>query len=152
MCDGFVLNGWCWDVIGCTSVTVSRDYVHPLPSLPLQDTFAKAMMPLYDFVAVVRRAAIDMVTAMEKGGQGTKVSPYAFKCLEGLRDPADFHEVVGVMTDERIKPTAMRLKAEVTRICRARWWTWILQHPKLTTEDVHPSKRMTPFCFADCSL
>lgn len=115
-----------------------------VPFVSSQDTFTKAMLPLYEFVVVARQEAVDTISAMEKAMPNAKLSPYSFKVLEQFRDPADFHEVARQMLDDRHKATAVRFATEAQRILRARWWIWVLQHPGLTEEEVHPTKSMFP--------
>ena len=71
----------------------------------------------------------------------------AFKVMEALRDPEDFHELVRVMGDDRSKATVSRMKSECCRILRSRWWKWVLEHPLLGPDDIHQSKSVPPSPF-----
>ena len=107
-----------------------------------QDTFAKAMMPMYEFVNICRLAAVQMVQSMERAMPAARLSAYSFKQLETIRDPEDFHSIVREMGDESQKPTAVCFVAVTAKIIRNLWWTWLLQHPLLSDDEIHPSKRM----------
>ena len=114
-----VLLAPCIQMCHRCMVTANRDDFCLPCSHVLQDNFAKAMMPMFDFVSICRSGAVQLVQGMEAVG-GSKLGPYVFKCLEGVRDPSDFHELLRTMGNKNIKPTGVRLKAEVTRILRAR--------------------------------
>lgn len=75
---------------------------------------------------------------------GAKVSANTFKILESLRDPEDFRQLTAEMLDKRYPPTVQRLRSLHNAIQRSRWWTWILQHPALGPELIHPTKSV-PF-------
>ena len=48
-----------------------------------------------------------------------------------------------------VKPTALRLRECANKIIMERWWTWVLLHPELTVNDIHPTRSM---CLSSCLL
>ena len=123
-------------------ITVSHDSCTTLSVPHSQDTFAKSMMPMYNFILVCRGQAVQMVQAIERAMPAARLSPYSFKQLEQIRDPEDFHSIVCEMMDENHKPTAVRFGSVTGRIICNRWWVWILQHPQINTEEIQPTKSM----------
>ena len=72
-------------------------------------------------------------------------------CFEGLVDHGDQHEVFERAARMSDKKTAAVLKDICGELKTARYWTWVIMHPELTTEFVHVSKRVLPL-FMLCSM
>lgn len=102
------------------------------------------MQPLAELLKQCRDRAVEVVRKMEKT---KRVVPNGFKPLEGFRVPEDYDTLVtkllAMAEDDRINPDRMRKLA--ADILRNRWWTWILLHPEMPDDKVHPSRRM-PRC------
>jgi hypothetical protein len=117
-------------------------HVHTLHVL-LQDTWVKATLPLAHLLNVCGERVVQMIAMMEKK---KKVVPLAFKVTEGLRDPEDYDTLVTKMLamaeNDRINPDRLRHVAQ--DLLRKRWWHWILLHPQMPDDKVHPSRSVHP--------
>jgi hypothetical protein len=57
----------------------------------------------------------------------------------------DYEELLSLFMRESCPATAAALAAHANKILRRRHWSWLLEHPGLTTE-VHASRRMPFTC------
>jgi hypothetical protein len=108
----------------------------------LQDNWVKAMQPLASFISVAGDQAVDVVQALEGGSK--KVGPYAFKVMEPFTVPDDYLKVATIMKDGSKKATPQRLRMVAGAVLRDRYWSWLLLHPGLGEDRIHPSRSVSP--------
>lgn len=82
-----------------------------------------------------------MLRCMEKD---SKPTPGTFRPLEGIADPADFDDFMRSYLAEP-KKTVDKLKFHCENILTDRYWKWLLNHPDLGEERIHPSRSVPPF-------
>ena len=95
------------------------------------------MFVVAEFVNQCDLTALSVIEDLETNG---KVTGYLFKCMEQLCVPEDWQRVANLMQMPNVKATAMRLREVTASVVRERWWTWVLQHPELTGQYIHPSR------------
>ena len=110
----------------------------------VQESWCKAMFCAAELVHQCGARAIQLLTEMEAVG---KLTGYTFKPLEPLVHPDDWQRVVSMMGSCGTKPTAMKLRECATIVVQERWWSWVLLHPDLGPEDIHPSRSVLPPSF-----
>ena len=93
---------------------------------------------MLDWVRRSRDEAVRIVQLLEANSNATA---YTFKCLEPMRDPADFAELTSIM-GAAPRPTGQQFKHEAQKLLARRWWTWCLCHPQLT--GVHSTRSVPP--------
>ena len=97
------------------------------------------MFTVAEFVNQCGTRALNVLAAMEAVG---RVTGYLFKPLESLCVPEDWQRVTAMMEVPDVKATALRLRECANKIIMERWWTWVLLHPELTGNDIHPTRSM----------
>ena len=105
------------------------------------------MSPLVDWVWHCEGDVAEVIRGMEMSGL---VRPGTFKPLERLQVPADYVELVRRLQNPDFKCTATRMRTLLKEILAKRSWQWLLQHPDLGTEWIHPSRSMCLPCSVDC--
>jgi hypothetical protein len=121
-------------------------YVHPSPQkyvsiiFLLQANWVKGMSAAGKFVSMSGKDAIELVGRLE-ANCGSSFGPYNLKCLEGLVLQRDFDKLIIEGKLEK-KVTAAWLKTTVSKIIHNRLWTWLLTHPGLIPDKVHPERGM----------
>ena len=95
------------------------------------------MQPLVDWVWHCGDMVATVVEHMEQNGN---VRPGTFKMMQQLTVPADYTELISKLRNPTIKCTATRMKQCMKEILRKRWWSWLLEHPDLGTDYIHPSR------------
>ena len=63
------------------------------------------------------------------------------KAVEQLKVPADLHDLTNELS-QQVHPNPNQLRAAVTRLMEQRNWLWLLQHPDLGPDHIHPSRSM----------
>lgn len=142
-----VISGKRWNECGYAYYVMWWKYFSFL-FLPLQAMWTKAMAPVVDWLLVCGSEVIDVVRGMETGNR--KVTANQLRIVESLYDPDDLKELAVCMRSEDTKPTASRLRTEVSRITRNRHWVWLLLHPGLDENHIHTARRM--FVSSSCCL
>ena len=85
---------------------------------------------------------LKMIEHMEAGGD--RVSGNSFRVMEGIYVPEDYTKIVEkVRAGDNVNTSRMREVA--TEVLTERWWSWVLLHPDLPEDKVHPSRRVF-FC------
>lgn len=110
--------------------------------LPSQDNWCKVMNNLAELIIRVPDKAVLLVCHMERDAKPT---PGSFKCLDGMVDQEDFESFVERFIAEP-KHTVDKLRHLAEKIIRGRWWKWVLLHPDLGEDLIHPSRRMFTQC------
>ena len=102
------------------------------------------MVPVADWCLHAKDEVVKIVARMEvgAGGKAVRVAPNTFRCLEGMYVPQDYLDLTRELANEELKLTASRVKELATTIIRRRHWSWVLLHPELTAQDIHPSRRV----------
>ena len=114
-----------------------------LPALSSQANFEKAMTPLCDWVWHCEGEVALVVRAMENHGS---IRPGTFKTMERLQVPADYVELLRRLQNPDHKCTATRMKQLLREILMRRSWQWVLMHPDLGLDRIHPSRSMPLLC------
>lgn len=104
----------------------------------LQSNWIKGMSAVAKFTIKMGKEAVALVMKMEEHSS-VIVTPYAFKCMEAMILQKDFEKLIKEGKLET-KPNVQWLKQTVHDIVRMRYWTWVLMHPGLRPERVHPDK------------
>ena len=116
----------------------------PLTACPPspQAQWAKSNYVAADVVQIGGEQALEAIASLEKG---SAVSGNTLRCMEGMSTPEDVLKVLSkVQADPR--PTASLLRSVAAEVQDDRRWTWLLCHPDLTPEHIHPSRSMLPPC------
>ena len=109
---------------------------------PPQAQWAKSNYVAADVVQIGGEQALEAIASLEKG---SAVSGNTLRCMEGMSTPEDVLKVLSkVQADPR--PTASLLRSVAAEVQDDRRWTWLLCHPDLTPEHIHPSRSMLPPC------
>ena len=112
---------------------------------PPQAAWVKQAGSVAELINRQGQAALDMMREMEKVAPGGRLTPGQLRpALEGLADPEDFRMVVSKMTTAAEKPTIDRLKKVSQEVKWRRYWQWVLDHPSLGPDKIHPTRSM-PF-------
>ena len=85
----------------------------------------------------------DVVKLCEVMEQKSKLAPTSFKILEQFRDPADYNKLLGAMLGST-SPNVSHLKSLAKGILQRRNWIWVLMHPELDTDHIHPDRSVFP--------
>ena len=101
------------------------------------------MTPLCDWVWHCEGEVALVVRAMENHGS---IRPGTFKTMERLQVPADYVELLRRLQNPDFKCTATRMKQVLRDILMRRSWQWVLMHPDLGLDRIHPSRSMSHFC------
>ena len=125
--------------MGMWYATRNCDSVRCIASL-LQTNWQKAMLPLVQWILVVGEKGINVVKKLEERS-ATPLATSFGKVLEPLRVPTDSHRVADEMLAEA-KPSVSLFNMHVKEVLQNRWTQWVLFHPKLQPEHVHPSRGM----------
>ena len=84
---------------------------------------------------------VDAVRRIEE--RATKVVATSFKCLEQFRDPEDFREFTSVLLADPGKCNVAAMKSLAKDIMMRRWWKWVLCHPLLDEQHIHPERSVS---------
>ena len=124
---------WIWNAVTVTPVFCSS----PVCScLSAQETFQKAMYALAEWAMQCGDAVVKVCERME---EKCKITPTSFKFIEQFRDPADFDQLLGEMLASP-SPNVSNLKTLAKGILQRRNWIWVLTHPDLGEEYIHPDR------------
>ena len=83
-------------------------------------------------------------------GQMSKLAPTSFKILEQFRDPADYNELMSVLLGSG-SPNVSHLKPVAKNILQRRNWIWVLTHPELGEDHIHPDRSVFPHPAVVCA-
>ena len=97
------------------------------------------MSPLCEWAMHCGSDVVSVVKAMERRG---KVVATSFKVTEQYRDPSDYRELVSVVLSDVSKHTVSGFKLAAQEILFRRFWIWILCHPQLGPDYIHPDRSM----------
>ena len=102
------------------------------------------MVPLMDWLLVCGADVISVIERMEKrsSGKTVYVSPATFKSMESVFCPEDYREITSELLKDTVHVTASLVKEVISKVVRRRYWSWLLLHPQLTDQDIHPSRRV----------
>ena len=106
-------------------------------SPPTQDSWAKAAVPVATFVLRMRHKAVDMIKNMEAVD---KVTAGTFRVLEHVVVTDDYKSIIAEMDPGLGRPTSARLRAVTHEILKARHWQWVIMHPGLDSQYIHPTR------------
>jgi hypothetical protein len=84
------------------------------------------------------------VQALATLERSSKVSGSTLRTMEGMTNPDDLLKIVRLVNAAEGKVTVSTLRDITAKVQTERWWTWLLTHPQLTDEDIHPTRRMLP--------
>ena len=84
------------------------------------------------------------VQLMQNMEENDRVLPLTFKAMEAVIDPADYEQIIADMDPELGHPLAAKLKAVTMSVLRRRWWHWLILHPAIKEDRLHPSRSV--FC------
>ena len=118
-----------------------------------QKRFVKEMAPVADWVIHAGKDVLEAMVLMQRRGSGKeekKIAVGALRCLEALYHPDDFKALAFSMKDESLNQNPARLRAETLKLVRQRHWTWVLLHPGLTQQYIHPERSMFASTHAVC--
>lgn len=107
------------------------------------------MVPLVDWVWHCGELVASVIEDMEKHGS---VRPGTFKVLQQMTVPADYTELLQKLRNPTVKTTGTRMKALAKDILRKRWWQWLLEHPELGPDHIHPSRSMLLHVLVPCPV
>ena len=112
-----------------------------LSIFPSQENWSKAMVPLCEWELQACMGVVDVVQRLEKK-PGGRIGPNTFQVLESFRCPEDFQELMAVMLQDETKCNMAAVKTVSKAILQKRWWHWVLTHPDLGPEYIHPDRSM----------
>ena len=102
------------------------------------------MLPLSHWISQCGHDVIMLVEKMEAAavpGKKNPVTMSSFKVLEGYRVPEDYQTLLAKLKAVE-KPTPAMLLLTGREILLERWWHWLLEHPLMPHDKIHPSRRM----------
>jgi hypothetical protein len=112
------------------TLTVSRH-------ITTQDTWKKSITAAARFVLRVGTPALELAKKLESN-EG-KVSGYTFKVMESIQMQEDYMKVISrCQLDPKLTPQTFQ--NTVREVIRERYWCWILTHPGLIPDHIHPSR------------
>ena len=106
-----------------------------------QENRSKAMVPLCEWALQAGMGFVEVVQRLEKK-PGGKMGPSSFKILESFKCPEDFQELMAVMLQDETRCNMAAIKTVSKAILQKRWWHWVLTHPELGPEYIHPDRSM----------
>ena len=74
------------------------------------------------------------------------------RCFEGLSVPQDQREAFRRLQVKEGKTTGAAFAEICTHLKTDRMWTWLLLHPDMPEDRVHPSRRMLSSCIPSLCL
>ena len=80
-----------------------------------------------------------VVKVCERMEEKCKVTPTSFKIIEQFRDPDDYDQLLGEMLASP-SPNVSNLKTLAKGILQRRNWIWVLTHPDLDEDYIHPDR------------
>ena len=80
-----------------------------------------------------------VVKVCERMEEKCKVTPTSFKIIEQFRDPDDCDQLLGEMLASP-SPNVSNLKTLAKGILQRRNWIWVLTHPDLNEDYIHPDR------------
>jgi hypothetical protein len=98
------------------------------------------MNGLAELAMQVPEKIVLLLTLMEADAKPT---PGSFKPVESFSVPEDYEKLVASFIGEE-KHTVERLRRLCDKILKNRWWRWVLMHPGLQEDRIHPSRSMHP--------
>ena len=90
------------------------------------------------FVQTMGERALKIIRKLEANETRT-ISGYSFKALESVTMDEDYEKIIN-MTELEKKLNVGGFQNIVKKVVRQRWWIWVLQHPGLQPDRVHPSR------------
>ena len=109
------------------------------PSSP-QHAWVKENRAAAAYLLVTMERGVRMLRSMEE--HGCRLSGGVMRVFEPVLVPEDFDRVTGLMDPGLAKPTVARLRSITRDVLTARYWKWVLLHPDLTDDMIHPSRRV----------
>lgn len=103
-----------------------------------QNNWCKNVYPLAKFVTTVGDKALTVLQKIEEK-QGRLVATFP-KCLEPMAVPEDMHNLADQILASEQRPSVPLFQARAKHIIRERWWDWVLMHPSLQPDYVHPTR------------
>ena len=108
-------------------------------ALPLpQERWVEDMLLLVNWATRCGSKVVDLVELLERRSR-RRLQLAAFQCIGTLLDDRDLHKVADTLLAEPVCASEGALYDLVTAVCRERWWTWLLLHPDLGPEYIHPA-------------
>ena len=107
----------------------------------LQELWVQAFNSVANVIWTVGDKAIEALLRLEAAGVVLKAGTLR-ACFEGLVVPSDQTAVFNSVLEYNGKPTASYLKDTAKQVRKARNWCWLILHPDLPDNLVHPSKSM----------
>ena len=98
-------------------------------------------MPVARFVLSMKSKALEMLRWMEAC---EKITNGTFRCMEALSNIDDYKEVVSRMDPGLGRATPSRLRAVFGDVVRSRNWGYLILHPELGADYIHPSRSVFP--------
>ena len=110
-----------------------------VPPCVSQETWQKAMLPLCEWAM---QSGPEVVKVVERLQQKGRVAPTSFLILAQFRDPADYSELLNTMIHESTKCNLAQMRQVAGEILQRRYWLWVLCHPQLGADYIHPTRRV----------
>ncbi len=98
----------------------------------------KSMNGLAELALQVPDKIIHLLKIMEREAKPT---PGSFKPVDAFCHPEDYRKLVDKFLAEE-KRTVDLLRKHCDQILKNRYWRWILMHPGLGEDRIHPSRSM----------
>ena len=108
------------------------------------------MLLLVNWATRCGSKVVDLVELLERRSR-RRLQLAAFQCIGTLLDDRDLHKVADTLLAEPVCASEGALLDLVTAVCRERWWTWLLLHPDLDPEYIHPANNVF-LPLSPCSL
>ena len=94
----------------------------------------------------MQQGALDLLAAMGRAAGSKRLSIGALKPVEHLHLPENMRELISKFVPEQgTKATTEAVRRTCAAIARRRYWAWVLLHPQLTAEYIHPTRSVPPF-------
>ena len=106
-----------------------------------QEAWAKEFIATATVIENVGEPVLRLLDKLE--AHGVQLSGGLLRSVfEGLAVPEDQAKVVRQLENRQVKLTASILKETAAQIRDDRMWSWLLMHPQLGEDRVHPSRSM----------
>ena len=111
-----------------------------MPFSSAQHAWVKENRAAAAYLLVTMERGVRMLRSMEE--HGCRLSGGVMRVFEPVLVPEDFDRVTGLMDPGLAKPTVARLRSITRDVLTARYWKWVLLHPELPEDMIHPSRRV----------
>lgn len=118
--------------------------------LLLQETWAKEFVACASLVSNVGERAVEALKKLEEHGVHL-TGGMLRRCFEGLSVPEDQQELFRRYEEKSGKTTAAMFTEMCATIKLDRMWKWLVNHPDLGDDRVHPSRRVSKFPLLPCA-